>query len=537
MSNNTSNPESSLILQPGSLHFPTVPSYVVALSVVGGVVSSIVVLFMAHLIYKEKKNKKQRVDIVENLVDDKCETEKLREAAVEVEHLHLSEDHCLVNPNLGKTAPSPSIFSQGDIHLDVFEIESESLCSNYSTIFSRGDFLLEVMENVGDASNVAIPDLSRIGDSGKISDIGEQVGTLEVFEDNLHELEPNAVIYSPQRELTKLPLFPESILTYQSQGLSPQWDSLTELGDEGDSVAWRTIEDDYRNTHEDVDSNDQDKVQYKFDNEVTLRCSQIVLEIFNSAVSKHCLAATTGDGVYPTSTSSRENVEQATQVHLSVLPLPFTEISTSYLEVSVFSPPSSSSISSVEQTSPSISHSHLPIPSPHPKPPTFATRCLIPSYRVDYAEREEGQLQNLLENSCKEFWPESVLPTPSQDLSTSCLDMSVFSIPSPTRSSQQTRPKLSLTPSVSCPVLGSNITVATNSHIHKVPMLLLPVEDGDISMSHLTPIKSLPSTPLFGCSDQYEYTPVYDNRQASVTFRPSGIKKAEKNLFSFKNTS
>ena len=111
---------------------------------------------------------------------------------------------------------------------------------------------------------------------------------------------------------------------------------------------------------------------------------------------------------------------------------------------------------------------------------------MIPSYKVEYEDREDGHPEEFLEDAIQDIRPIpllSVLSTSSQDVSTSYLDLSVFSHPSPTRSSHLERPTLSLSPDVTL----------------------------------------LPSTPLLGKSDLYN--PVYDSRQVSATLQPSRIKK------------
>ena len=133
----------------------------------------------------------------------------------------------------------------------------------------------------------------------------------------------------------------------------------------------------------------------------------------------------------------------------------------------------------------SITSRVLPVQSRY-NYPTLGPSCMIPSYRVEYADREEGHPEEFLEDAIQDIRPItqlSVLPTSTQDVSTSYLNLSVFSHPSPTGSFHQERPTLSLSPDVTL----------------------------------------LPSTPMFGDSDLY--TPVYDSRQVSATLKPSRIKK------------
>ena len=368
----------------------------------------------------------------------------------------------------------------------------------------------------------------------RIDGQSKQVGTLEAYEHDLGEFGPNSLLQSPQHT-TKMPLLTESILTCQAQGLSPPWDSPISI-EEGDSVAWKTqsvisldgavlkeseLSEEllYNNKivlTEDINKKnledyyypiDLDGNKFKYDNDVAHWCRQELLKIID-IVTEHTQEAS---DIKRLSSQNNVDIELSSKVPLSVLPLPFQEISTSYLEVSVFSQPRCSTLTPTTKKVAS-EMSPLPILS-YSKSSTFGPGRMIPSYRLECVDRENNESDELVDD--EDIRPEIVVNSSNQDIS-SCLNMSVFSLPSPTKSSEQNRPKLSLTPVSSYPATSPSIPMSTPSPlVPKVPMLFLPKEDAAVSVS---------STVYF---TPEEYIPVYDTRKVSITFKQSGTKKDE----------
>jgi len=96
-------------------HFPAVPSYVVALSVVAAVVVTVLVLFILYSCLMERSK-----NMVVQSESPTRETEQLREEPA-VEHDVPLHDSATVLTDHIKPKPSPSIFSRGDFMMEVLD--------------------------------------------------------------------------------------------------------------------------------------------------------------------------------------------------------------------------------------------------------------------------------------------------------------------------------------------------------------------------------------------------------------------------------
>jgi len=167
---------------PAIHNFPSVPSYVVALCVVTGVVGTVLVLRVLYYCLVEKSKRRQKV-----IVDTHDrETEQLREEAV-VDCGSLGDAVLLTRQTTYlKPQPSPSIFSRGDFSTPILALGDSS-----GSAWDRSAALLCVRQESYQekASTAALRGSlsSEQGVSGSKGDVG--CGEVEIYEVTMDNVE------------------------------------------------------------------------------------------------------------------------------------------------------------------------------------------------------------------------------------------------------------------------------------------------------------------------------------------------------------
>jgi len=179
---------------PGSMqHYPGTPSYVVALSVVAAAIVTVFLLSVLYYCLAEKARRRARTTD-----QSPCrETERLREESA-LEHepdVQLSDNYA--NFAVEKPKPSPSIFS-------------------------RGDFLLEVLDGVENISNFSQEDLAGEVGGGTIQNIESDrvIVAMDDLEDTMANNEESTntllrpeTLTTPPRESASMAMFLDNLAT------------------------------------------------------------------------------------------------------------------------------------------------------------------------------------------------------------------------------------------------------------------------------------------------------------------------------------
>eukprot|EP00092_Neocalanus_flemingeri_P037398 GFUD01040723.1.p1 GENE.GFUD01040723.1~~GFUD01040723.1.p1 ORF type:complete len:614 (+),score=142.33 GFUD01040723.1:68-1909(+) len=201
MSNNTSptTPSRQLALH----NFLAVPSYVVALCVVAGAVVTVAMLMVVHnclLAKRRHKRPKEQSPI--------RETERLREEVV----------------------------GHGGPLCDDAGLTSNVKPRPMSSIFSRGDFVMEVLEgvnNASDFSNDRVEDENSICEADRVTIALDELLEKQV-DDEFDTVVSSSVLHTPPRESTNMQIFLEDL---DSSKFNSSTDSPTvpERGEQSDS--------------------------------------------------------------------------------------------------------------------------------------------------------------------------------------------------------------------------------------------------------------------------------------------------------------
>jgi len=190
--NNTYSPSTKAPPIPAMHNFPSVPSYVVALCVVAGVVGTVLVLLVLYCCLVEKSKHRQKVTVD---TQDR-ETEQLREEAVG--DCRPIGDAVLMTrlTTHVKSQPSPSIFSRGDFSTAILAPgDTGSPCSGWDSTAVRLRVRQEGYQGLASTSALRGSLRSEQGENGSKGDVGcGEVEIYEVFVDNVEVFEDNATV-------------------------------------------------------------------------------------------------------------------------------------------------------------------------------------------------------------------------------------------------------------------------------------------------------------------------------------------------------